>query len=414
MFLFSLEVAQELESVDAWQKQVHDDHVRIASPQKPQGGVSVPGAGHHVASRGEVSKECDDERPDACVVFDQEDLESPPMVSSSGRRHVRRGAQFLSGVTGSPPGGGRPSGVTHFYLSFVRLHYRRLVGLGLCGTVKREKIVREARDATRIGSGCRLRSGTERGQLLVPERSDVSINRALELNSVFSRLNGATRDSLASRLSLVSPELGTVLLEEGTPATHAYFPVLPAVISLLKQDAEGGTVEVGVVGHEGFASVSALLNPDTQIDRALVQSEGSFLRVESAVLFSLFDSEKELRHVMLEYVNYFTLQVAQTALCNRLHRIERRLARWLLMMRDRVGSNDLKLTQEFLSDMLGARTAGVNEAVQSLSRAGLIRHSRNRVLILDGPGLQNSACECYSAIRSEFERIENGVVDRSR
>ena len=111
-----------------------------------------------------------------------------------------------------------------------------------------------------------------------------------------------------------------------------------------------------------------------------------------------------MQEVLLRFMAVFVAQISQTAACNRLHTIERRLARWLLMMRDRVPSGDLDLTQEFLSHMLGTRLAGVNEALRSLTLNGLVKHRRNTITILNREGLEDAACECYAFVKSEARR----------
>jgi CRP-like cAMP-binding protein len=137
----------------------------------------------------------------------------------------------------------------------------------------------------------------------------------------------------------------------------------------------------------------------------MIQAEGALLRVPVGLVDEEIARGAEVRRPFFLYINAFLMQVAQTALCNRLHTIEARLARWLLMMQDRTQTAEMRLTQEFLSHMLGTRLAGVNEAVQSLERAALIGHARNRITVIDRPGLEETACECYRVVRDEFDRM---------
>jgi CRP-like cAMP-binding protein len=233
--------------------------------------------------------------------------------------------------------------------------------------------------------------------------------RQLEKNILLARLSSASLEKLLPHFTSFSGKLSTVIIESERPSSHAFFPLAPAVISLVREVSDGYGVEVGVVGREGFASISALLDPTRQMDRGIVQSEGEFLRIDAADLQKVFDSDGEVRRTLMQFMNAFTMQVSQTALCNRLHTVEQRLARWLLMMRERVESDELRLTQEFLAHMLGTRIAGVNEAIRLLDRAGVIHNARQKITILDEQGLEKMSCECYRTIRTEFERLEASV-----
>jgi CRP-like cAMP-binding protein len=222
-------------------------------------------------------------------------------------------------------------------------------------------------------------------------------------------LTPASKEKILPLFSSVTVKLGSVLIESERPSTQALFPLAPAVISLVRESADGDGVEVGLVGREGFATLSALVDPARQLDRGILQAEGEVLRIESSDLRRLFETEPDIRRTLMQFINAFTMQVSQTALCNRLHSVEQRLARWLLMMRERGESDELRLTQEFLAHMLGTRIAGVNEAIRVLDRSGVIRNARQKVTILDENGLEAISCECYRAIRTEFERLENGA-----
>jgi CRP-like cAMP-binding protein len=138
-----------------------------------------------------------------------------------------------------------------------------------------------------------------------------------------------------------------------------------------------------------------------------VQNVGTTLRMPIRRLREEFRLGGTLQELLLRFSTKFLLQVSQTAACNRLHTIERRLARWLLMMRDRTTSSVLELTQEFLSHMLGARIAGVNEAVRSLSLSGLIKHTRGNIEILDRDGLEQAACECYRFVKNRSDSADD-------
>lgn len=212
-------------------------------------------------------------------------------------------------------------------------------------------------------------------------------------------------ERLSPHLREVKPALGAVLLEQDTHCEFGYFPLLGGVVSMTRQVEEGQMIEVGVIGFEGFAGVSTLLDPRRQLDRGLVQGEGVFLEVPISLLRDEVGRNAELRELMFRYTAAFLMQVAQTALCNRLHNVPQRFARWILMMHDRLDGDDLRITQEFLAHMLGVRTAGVNEAIRDAEADGLIRHGRQRVTVLERKGLEAKACECYAVVKEEFDRV---------
>lgn len=224
-----------------------------------------------------------------------------------------------------------------------------------------------------------------------------------------NQLIAACSPGLQARLQehsrTVKPTLGTVLLEQDAHCEYGYFPTRGAVMSMTRQVEEGQMIEVGVIGYEGFAGISTLLDPRKQLDRGLVQGEAPFVQVPIQFLRDELGRDVELRNLFFRYTAAFLMQVAQTALCNRLHNVQQRFARWILMMHDRLVGDDLRITQEFLAHMLGVRTAGVNEAIQSAEAAGVIEHGRQRVTVLDRKGLEKQACECYAVVKQEFDRV---------
>lgn len=224
-------------------------------------------------------------------------------------------------------------------------------------------------------------------------------------NQLLDAMSSSLRARIESHAKAVTPVLGTTLLEQDVRCEHGYFPSRGAVISMTRQIESGEMVEVGVIGFEGFGGTSALLDPRRQLDRGIVQGEGPFLEVPIEFLRDEIGRDAELRELLLRYTAAFLLQVAQTALCNRLHNVQQRFARWILMMHDRIAADDLRITQEFLAHMLGVRTAGVNEAVKNAEASGLIEHGRQRVTVLDRKGLEREACECYAVVKREFDRV---------
>ncbi len=224
-------------------------------------------------------------------------------------------------------------------------------------------------------------------------------------NQLLHGLSAATLDRLKPHLREIAPALGSVLLEQDSHCEFGYFPLRGGVVSMTRQVEDGTMIEVGVIGFEGFAGISTLLDPRRQLDRGLVQGESKFLEIPIAFLREEIGRNAELREMMFRYTAAFLMQVAQTALCNRLHNVGQRFARWTLMMHDRLGGDDLRITQEFLAHMLGVRTAGVNEAIRDAEAKGLIEHGRQRVTVLDRKGLELQACECYATVKDEFDRV---------
>lgn len=224
-------------------------------------------------------------------------------------------------------------------------------------------------------------------------------------NQLLSFLSAPTIERLSPHLRRVEPTFGSVLLEQDAHAEYGYFPLRGSVISMTRQVETGQMIEVGVIGYEGFAGISTLLDPRCQLDRAIVQGEGAFLEVPIHFLRDEVGRNADLREIIFRYTSAFLMQVAQSALCNRLHTIQQRFARWILMMNDRMATDELRITQEFLAHMLGVRTAGVNEAVRDAEAAGLVRHGRQRVTVLDRAGLEAAACECYAAVKANFDQI---------
>lgn len=227
----------------------------------------------------------------------------------------------------------------------------------------------------------------------------------MQQNQLLDAMSPALQSRMKPNLRAIKPVLGTVLLEQDERCEYGYFPTRGAVLSMTRQVESGEMVEVGVIGSEGFAGTSTLLDPRRQLDRGLVQGEGTFLEVSIEFLRQEIGRDAELRELVFRYTAAFLVQVAQTALCNRLHNVQQRFARWILMMHDRVGADDLRITQEFLSHMLGIRTAGVNEAIKNAEGDGLIEHGRQRITVLDRRGLEQAACECYAAVRRELDRV---------
>ena len=223
-------------------------------------------------------------------------------------------------------------------------------------------------------------------------------------NHILSALPPEDYERLAAHLEPVKLPHGQILYESGGSMEYAYFPI-NMMISLLSQMSDGGSVEVGLVGFEGMLGIPLLLGVDKSPHQAMAQIPDGALRVKAEVVRREFKRGGALGDLLLRFTEAMILQISQVAACNRVHTVEERLARWLLMTRDRTASDELELTQEFLAMMLGCRRAGVTTAAITLQGAGVIRYSRGHITILDKPGLEALACECYSVVKAEFDRI---------
>ena len=224
-------------------------------------------------------------------------------------------------------------------------------------------------------------------------------------NRLLATLNGEIQDKLAPNLKLVSLELGTMLHDAGDTIEDVYFPI-DCLLSITISMSDGATAEVGMVGNREMLGVNSFMgiNAITQTNYN-VQIAGKAVKVNARLLREEFDRNKNVRDVLLGYTQALIAQTSQTAACNRLHPLEKRLARWLLEAQDRVDSNELKLTQEFIADMLGVRRAGVTQAAQKLQESGLIVYRRGNVQILDKPKLEAASCECFLCLKDEYDRL---------
>ena len=194
------------------------------------------------------------------------------------------------------------------------------------------------------------------------------------------------------------------LYEAGGPIEDVYFP-LDAVVSIVADMGDGSVVEVATIGREGMVGVGVVLRSTRSDHRAFVQLGGRALRLPTDRLLELIKSHHELDRLLHVYVQALMTQVARSAACNRVHSIDERTARWLLMTHDRVGSDRFDLTQEFLGQMLGVARPRVSTAAATLQRAGFIRYSRGRIEVLDRRRLEDASCECYRIITDEYQRL---------
>ena len=219
-------------------------------------------------------------------------------------------------------------------------------------------------------------------------------NDAAHRNRLLGAMSQVDADRFFSDLRPVAFALKQVVYEVGAPLDHVYF-IEQGMASILTKMINGDSIEAGMIGLEGVVGLSALFGDETSGQHVLVQAPGTALCMSAADCIAAFDQSAEVRKVILRYTGALLTVGTRTAACNSLHSLQQRTARWLLMMHDRLQSDAMPLTHEFLSTMLAVRRTRVTEAAGTLQRLGLIRYARGVVTILDHPGLSATACECY-------------------
>ena len=207
------------------------------------------------------------------------------------------------------------------------------------------------------------------------------------------------------------PHLEAVTLPQGEtiymPDDHiryVYFPI-KGMVSLVSITGGGDTIEVAMVGNEGMLGIPVVLGGDTTPYQAEVQIAGDGLKMKAHVLRDIFSQGGTLQELLLRYTNLLIGQLSQSAVCNRFHTVGQRLCRWLLVARDRVDSDNFKLTQEYLSQMMGSHRPNVTVAARTLQEMGLINYNRGQISILDRQRLEAYACECYSVVKERFDEF---------
>jgi CRP-like cAMP-binding protein len=223
-------------------------------------------------------------------------------------------------------------------------------------------------------------------------------------NLILAQLPDAEYETLAKFLVPVELPLHMRLSEPNEPIEHVYF-LNSGLISTDALTEKGESVEVGVIGREGFAGLPALLDQPQMSHSVLMQGGGEGFRVRSSILREQFVKGGELQRMVHTFAYLQLVQVTQSVLCNRMHEVDARLARWLLTSADRMESDSLNLTQEFLAQMLGVQRSTVTVAAGELQRTGLIGYSRGKIHILDRVRLAATACECYRIVSASYRRV---------
>ena len=225
-------------------------------------------------------------------------------------------------------------------------------------------------------------------------------------NRLLGALRAADRAVVQPHLEELDLQVRHSVYQAGEPIEYVYFPH-GCVISVHIRMDNGMAVETAAVGREGFVGLPVFLGTDRTTSTAFCQVPGRASRIKAGAFRTAVNGSTAINALFLRYTQSVLTQVSQTAACNRAHTVEERCARWLLMIHDQVEGGSFSFTQEFLAEMLGVRRPRVSVAASTLARAGLIAYSRGRVRILDRPGLEAAACECYQVIAREYTRLFN-------
>jgi len=224
-------------------------------------------------------------------------------------------------------------------------------------------------------------------------------------NQLLASLPDETMRRLKGHLQHVDLEHGKVLYSVDDAIPFAFLPKRGCMVSQLAVTEDGDTAEVGVTGYEGVIGIQAILGGQENTFEFLVQLAWPAWKIKSEVLLQEFRKDSKLQDAILRYMNASVAQIAQTALCNRLHSVEERLARWLLLCEDRMDGQFITLTHEMLGKMLGTRRSTVSLAAATLQNAGVVSYNRGRIAIKDRKGLEKVSCTCYQMVQRRFEKL---------
>jgi len=227
-------------------------------------------------------------------------------------------------------------------------------------------------------------------------------------NDILRALLNSEYKHLDPKLEQVDLKLGEIIYQADQRIDHVYFPET-AVVAMIDTVEGGGTVEVGIIGHEGMVGINIFLGCLVTPDRAIVQISGSAMRMKTNDLRKELRFGSPLQRLLLRYTQALLAVISQSVACSQHHSVAQRLARWLLTMHDHAESDEFEMPHKSIAAMLGTRREGVSEAAAKFQAAGLITYSRARIHILDEVGLKKNSCECYRFIRQQFDGLLSDV-----
>jgi len=230
-------------------------------------------------------------------------------------------------------------------------------------------------------------------------------------NFLLDLLESESAFRITGKMQTVTFRLGEVLYEPGDVIHAAYFPTT-AIVSVLHIIENGRMAEVAVIGNDGMFGIPLFLGGITTTGRAVIQSGGHAFKLNAEDLQSEFSNGGRFQKILLRYTQAMMTHTSQNVVCNRLHEVHEQLCKWLLLMHDRLKSADVKMTHELVANMLGVRREAVTVAAQRLAAQKLIRNTRGVITVLDRSGLENSACECYSVVNLEHNRLLGRGISR--
>jgi CRP-like cAMP-binding protein len=227
-------------------------------------------------------------------------------------------------------------------------------------------------------------------------------------NDILRALLNSEYKHLSPKLEQVDLKLGEIVYQADQRIEYVYFPE-NAVVAMIDTVEDGGTVEVGIIGHEGMVGINIFLGCLVTPDKAVVQIAGGAMRMKTDDLRKELRFGSPLQRLLLRYTQALLAVISQSVGCSQHHTVAQRLARWLLTLHDYAASNEFEMSQESIAAMLGARRVGVSEAAGKLQASGLISYRRGRIRILDEAGLKKNSCECYRFIRKQFDGLLSDV-----
>ncbi|MDB5763124.1 MAG: Crp/Fnr family transcriptional regulator [Herminiimonas sp.] len=228
-------------------------------------------------------------------------------------------------------------------------------------------------------------------------------------NHLLAALPDADFRRLLPELEAVQMKIGQPLYETGSQMRHVYFPA-NSIVSLLYVTRNGAATEIAVIGNEGMVGVALFMGGETTQNPTMVKSSGYAYRLKESVIKEEFKHCESLQYILLRYTHALLAQITQTAACNRHHSIDQQFCRCLLSSLDRLPSNEVSMTQEFIANTLGVRRESVTEAAKKLQSAGLIHYSRGHIIVTDRKGLESEVCECYSVVKKEYDRMRSDRI----